>query len=71
MKKTSDAITDSMMNASTSAGLLAGADVADAHIQSYTLSFDMSRTPIQKLGFPMLHNSMRLEMQKRWFFSSN
>ena len=50
MKKTSDAITDSMMNASTSAGLLAGADVADAHIQSYTLSFDMSRTPIQKLG---------------------
>jgi len=28
----------------------AGVDIADAHIQSYTLGFDLSRTPIQKLG---------------------
>ena len=29
---------------------IAGAEIEDAHIQSYTISFDMSRTPIQKLG---------------------
>ena len=28
----------------------AGVNIADAHIQSYTLGFDLSRTPIQKLG---------------------
>ena len=28
----------------------AGMNIADAHIQSYTLGFDLSRTPIQKLG---------------------
>ena len=28
----------------------AGADINDAHIQSYTMSFDLSRSPIQKLG---------------------
>jgi hypothetical protein len=28
----------------------AGASIDDAHIQSYTLSFDLSRSPIQKLG---------------------
>ena len=28
----------------------AGVDIADAHIQSYTLGFDLSRSPIQKLG---------------------
>ena len=28
----------------------AGVDISDAHIQSYTLGFDLSRTPIQKLG---------------------
>ena len=28
----------------------AGASISDAHIQSYTLSFDLSRSPIQKLG---------------------
>ena len=28
----------------------AGMSISDAHIQSYTLSFDLSRTPIQQLG---------------------
>ncbi len=28
----------------------AGASITDAHIQSYNLSFDLSRSPIQKLG---------------------
>ena len=39
-----------MGNSSTADDLLVGADVKDAHIQSYTLSFDLSRTPIQQLG---------------------
>ena len=33
----------------TAAGI-PGASITDAHIQSYTISFDLSRTPIQKLG---------------------
>ena len=42
---------DKLMNTSeTAADLVVGADIKDAHIQSYTLSFDMGRTPIQKLG---------------------
>jgi len=42
---------NTIMNASATAdNLLVGADIKDAHIQSYTLSFDLSRTPIQKLG---------------------
>jgi hypothetical protein len=42
---------NSIMNsAETADNLLVGADIKDAHIQSYTLSFDLSRTPIQKLG---------------------
>jgi len=42
---------NSIMNSSeTDENLLVGADVKDAHIQSYTLSFDLSRTPIQQLG---------------------
>ena len=42
---------DTIMDSSATADdLLVGADVKDAHIQSYTLSFDLSRTPIQKLG---------------------
>ena len=28
----------------------AGADIADAHIQSFNISFDMSRSPIEQLG---------------------
>jgi hypothetical protein len=39
-----------MATAETDADLLVGSDIKDSHIQSYTLSFDMSRTPIQKLG---------------------
>ena len=39
-----------MNNSETSADLLVGADIKDSHIQSYTLSFDLGRTPIQKLG---------------------
>jgi len=45
------ALNDELMATSTTdADLLVGTDIRDAHIQSYTLSFDMSRTPIQKLG---------------------
>lgn len=42
----------SVPNTSTSmaAPSYAGASITDAHIQSYTVSFDLSRTPIQKLG---------------------
>ena len=29
---------------------IAGGDIVDSHIQSYTIGFDLSRTPIQKLG---------------------
>ncbi|HHZ95767.1 MAG TPA: hypothetical protein EYN67_09470, partial [Flavobacteriales bacterium] len=39
-----------MNTADTPDNLLVGADIKDAHIQSYTLSFDLSRTPIQQLG---------------------
>jgi len=53
VKKTSDVINDVLMNTaamSSDDDLVVGGDIADAHIQSYTLSFDTSRTPIQKLG---------------------
>ena len=49
-KKTSDALTDETVASNTTDAALQGASIADAHIQSYTLSFDTSRTPIQKLG---------------------
>ena len=50
-KKTSDALTDALLAGSTTtSNLIQGADIADAHIQGYTLSFDLSRTPIQRLG---------------------
>ena len=32
------------------ASAIPGASITNAHIQSYTISFDLSRTPIQKLG---------------------
>ena len=40
------------ISSSTGSGTwdIAGGDIVDAHIQSYTLGFDLSRTPIQKLG---------------------
>ena len=50
LKKTSDAITEALMNTSTTNADIQGADIADAHIQSYTLGFDLSRSPIQRLG---------------------
>ena len=44
-------IDDDLMNgAATAQGLINGADIADAHIQSYNVSFDLSRTPIERLG---------------------
>ena len=50
-KKTSDALTDAMLDGdTTTSNLIQGADIAEAHIQGYTLSFDLSRTPIQRLG---------------------
>jgi len=46
-----DTLDDALMDKSqTDVDLLQGADIRDSHIQSYTLSFDMGRTPIQKLG---------------------
>ena len=51
-KKTSDSIGDltnlQALDGSTAA--IQGASIADAHIQSYTLSFDLSRSAIQRLG---------------------
>ena len=35
---------------SDTASDIPGASITDAHIQSYTISFDLSRTPIQRLG---------------------
>ena len=51
-KKTSDAITDALMYAGGDVTNvdIQGADIADAHIQSYTIAFDLSRSPIQRLG---------------------
>jgi hypothetical protein len=51
-KKTSDAITDALMHAGGDVTdvNIQGADIADAHIQSYTLGFDLGRSPIQRLG---------------------
>lgn len=36
--------------ANDTASDIAGASITNAHIQSYTISFDLGRTPIQKLG---------------------
>lgn len=45
------ALNDELMATSTTADdLLVGTNIKDAHIQSYTLSFDLGRTPIQQLG---------------------
>jgi len=44
-------VDDALMNgAATEQNLINGADIADAHIQSYNVSFDLSRTPIERLG---------------------
>ena len=47
---TDNAITDTLMNESVTNADIQGADIADAHIQSYTLGFDLGRSPIQRLG---------------------
>jgi len=39
-----------MATSATPDDLLVGTNIKDAHIQSYTLSFDLGRTPIQQLG---------------------
>ena len=45
------ALNDALMATSTTADdLLVGTNIKDAHIQSYTLSFDLGRTPMQQLG---------------------
>ena len=41
---------DLMNGASTAQNLINGADIADSHIQSYNVSFDLSRTAIERLG---------------------
>ena len=44
-------LNDVLMGHSTTVDdLLVGTNIKDAHIQSYTLSFDLGRTPIQQLG---------------------
>ena len=44
-------LNDALMNtAATADDVLLGADIKDAHIQSYNISFDLSRTPIDRLG---------------------
>ena len=48
-KKTTETITSST-GTNTASWDIAGANINDAHIQSYTIGFDLSRTPIQKLG---------------------
>ena len=50
-RKVSDTIADAAITTTNmDAPNYAGASVTDAHIQSYTISFDLSRSPIQKLG---------------------
>lgn len=49
-EKTDNAIGTAAVPGDALPGDYAGVDIADCHIQSYTLGFDLSRTPIQKLG---------------------
>ena len=55
-KQTGNAITFAATGENTSEPITrmesgyAGASIADAHIQSYNIGFDLSRSPIQKLG---------------------
>ena len=48
-EKTSDAIGTAASTTSMPSDY-GGASISDAHIQSYTLGFDLGRTPIEKLG---------------------
>ena len=49
-KQTSQAIGTAASSTSMSNPDYAGADIADAHIQSFNISFDLSRSPIEQLG---------------------
>jgi len=48
-EKTSDAIGTAAVSTNMPSDY-GGASISDAHIQSYTLGFDLGRTPIEKLG---------------------
>ena len=48
--KTSDAIVEIDNSNGVDSPDYAGMSISDAHIQSYNLNFDLSRTPIQQLG---------------------
>ncbi len=49
-KQTNDSIPDAAFETSMNNPDYAGADIADAHIQSFNISFDLSRSPIEQLG---------------------
>jgi len=49
-KQTDQAIGTAASSTSMSNPDYAGADIADAHIQSFNISFDLSRSPIEQLG---------------------
>lgn len=49
-KQTSKAVGTSATSTSMITPDYAGADIADAHIQSFNISFDLSRSPIEQLG---------------------
>ena len=49
-KQVDDGIIGAATTTSMQAPDYAGADIADAHIQSFNISFDMSRSPIEQLG---------------------
>ena len=48
--KTNDTVGPATANSNSLPTDYAGASIDDAHIQSYTLGFDLGRTPIEKLG---------------------
>jgi hypothetical protein len=49
-KQTSDTIGTAATSTSMNNPDYAGMDIADAHIQSFNISFDLSRSPIEQLG---------------------
>ena len=49
-EKTNDTVGPATANTNSLPSDYAGASISDAHIQSYTLGFDLGRTPIEKLG---------------------
>ena len=49
-KQTDDAISTAAVATDMTTPDYAGADIADAHLQSFNISFDLSRSPIEQLG---------------------